>query len=129
MIVLDSSAAVDFLLARPAGEWVGRLLSEVDRVHAPHLLDVEVLGGLRKQVRIGELSPRRAGEALSDFRQMRVKRYPHLPFLEEIWELRHNITASDAAFVTLAEALRFPLVTTDFGLAGAPGLRIPVLTP
>src|SRR5207244_13197010 len=118
-----------YLRALPPGDWVEDQLREVDRVHAPHLLDIEVLGGLRKQVQIGDVSARRAEQALSDFQRLKVRRYPHVPFLTRIWELRHNITASDAAFVVLAEALALPLVTTDFGLAGAPGLRITVLTP
>ncbi len=129
MIVLDSSAAVDYLLARAPGEWVEEQLRKVDRVHAPHLLDIEVVGGLRKQVQIGEVSPRRAEQALSDFQELRVRRYPHFPFLGQIWELRHNFTASDAAFVALAEALGASLVTTDLSLAAAPGLRIPILSP
>ena len=129
MIVLDSSATVDYLLALPPGEWVANQLRDVDLVHAPHVIDIEVLGALRRLFLSGDVSARRAGEALADFRQLRVRRYPLLPFLANIWAMRRNLSTSDAAFVALAEALGLPLVTTDFRLAGAPGLRITVLTP
>jgi predicted nucleic acid-binding protein len=129
VIVLDSSAAVDYLIARGPGDWVEARLNEVDEVHAPFLLDVEVVGALRKRLQAGELARRRAEDALADFQDLRVRRYPHLPFLARMWELRDNLTTSDAAFVALAEALGMPLVTTDLALAGAPGPRIPILSP
>jgi predicted nucleic acid-binding protein len=129
VIVLDSSAAVEYLLASEIGEWVEAQLVHVDRVHAPYLLDIEVTGALRKQVLLGEVSYDLAEQALSDFRDLRVRRYRHLPFLERIWELRHNLTAPDAAFVALTEALGASLVTTDLSLASAPGLRVSILTP
>jgi predicted nucleic acid-binding protein len=129
VIVLDSSAAIDYLIGRGAGEWVETQLRDLDEVHAPHLLDVEVVGALRRRLQAGELSRRRAQDALADFQDLRVRRYPHRPFLHRMWELRDNLTASDAVFVALAEALAFPLVTTDRALATAPGPRIPVLAP
>jgi predicted nucleic acid-binding protein len=129
VIVLDSSAAVDYLLAHAAGEWVEEQLRVEDRVHAPHLLDVEVVGALRKRVHRGELAVGRAEEALADFRDMRVRRYPHRPFLSRMWQLRENVTASDAAYVALAGVLGMPLVTTDLRLANAPGLTIEIRTP
>ena len=129
MIVLDTSAAVDYLLAYEPAAWVEEQLRNAERVHAPHLLDVEVVGGLRKQVQAGLVTARRADAALSDFMDMRVRRYPHRPFLGRMWRLRHNLTAGDAAFAALAEALGMPLVTTDLRLAAAPGLRIEIRTP
>lgn len=129
MIVLDSSAAVDFLIGSDVGGWVDARLRNVDEVHAPHLLDVEVLGALRRGVQTAALSRRRAEEALADFEELRVRRYPHFPFLARMWELRQNLTAPDAAFVALAEALALPLLTTDRALASAPGPRIPILAP
>ena len=48
-------------------------------------------------------------------------RYAHESFLPRIWELRENLTAFDAAYVTLAELLDTPLVTCDTRLANAPG--------
>ena len=129
MIVLDSSAAIDFLLAYEPAGWVEEQLREADGLHAPHLLDVEVAGGLRKQVLARLLTARRADEAISDFEDLLVRRYSHRPLLRNMWELRHNLTASDAAFVALADALGMPLVTTDLRLARTPGLRIEIRTP
>jgi predicted nucleic acid-binding protein len=129
VIVLDSSAAVDYLLVRSLGEWVEGQIEHAERVHAPHLLDVEVLGAIRQRVRLGEVSRRRGEEAIAALQDLRVRRYGHVPFLTRMWELRQNLTAGDAVFVALAEALRMPLITTDYALAGAPGPRIQIITP
>jgi predicted nucleic acid-binding protein len=129
VIVLDSSAAVDYLAGTAAADWVTETLLANPEIHAPHLLDIEVLGSLRKLVLTRRLSAVRAAEAVDDFRFLAVKRYPHVPLVERVWELRETVTASDAAFVALAEALDAPLVTTDLRLARAPGLRAQLLTP
>jgi predicted nucleic acid-binding protein len=129
VIVLDSAAAVDYLLTRTTGAWVDEQLRDADSVHAPHILDVEVVGALRKRVQLGDVTTARAEAALSDFRQLRVTRYPHRPFLERMWELRQNLRASDAVFIALAQVLALPLVTTDLRLARAPGLDIEIRTP
>jgi predicted nucleic acid-binding protein len=129
VIVLDSSAAVDFLVSGHRGEWVAGQLEAVDEAHAPHVLDVEVVAALRTLVSHGTLSPELAGHALEDLEQMNVIRYPHVPLLPKMWELRDNLSAADAAFVVLAEALALPLVTTDLRLVGAPGLGIEIRTP
>jgi predicted nucleic acid-binding protein len=68
------------------------------------------------------MTDQRAHEALADFLDLPVTRYPHQPFLDRIWELRHNLTAYDAAYVALAEVLHAPLITCDRALALAPGL-------
>jgi predicted nucleic acid-binding protein len=129
VIVLHSAAAVDYLLTRTAGAWVEEQLRDADRVHSPHVLDIEVVGAIRKRFQLGDLTVERAEEALLDFRQLRVTRYPHRPFLARMWDLRENVTASDAAFVALAQALALPLITTDLRLARAPGLGIEIRTP
>jgi predicted nucleic acid-binding protein len=129
VIVLDSSAALDYLLSVGPGEWVEGQLEVVDRAHAPHVIDVEVLGGLRKHVLDGRVTASRAEGALRHFRQLRIRRYPHRPLIGRMWELRHNLTASDAAFVALAGALSVPLVTTDLRLARAPRLGVEIRTP
>lgn len=121
MLVLDSSAAVHALAANaPDQELVARLGDDGD-LHAPHLLDVELLHALRGLVRGGELSADRAADARADFAELTITRYGHAALAPRIWELRDNLTAYDAAFVTLAEALQVPLVTCDTRLAGAPG--------
>lgn len=91
-------------------------------VHAPHLLDLEVAHTLRRQSLQGNLSANRGIEAMTDFADIRMTRYPHTSLLERIWALRHNLTAYDAAYVALAEVLGAPLVTRDARLAQASGI-------
>ena len=121
MIVLDSSAAVDYLVGhRRQAEWVRALLVENDDIHVPHVLDVEVVGAIARLARTGAISVALAEEALFDLSHLDVSRYPHLLLLPRMWALRENVTAHDAAFVALAETLEAPLVTTDQRLAKAP---------
>ena len=68
-----------------------------------------------------QISDERAEDALSDFAELALVRYRHQPFNDRVWELRHNITAYDATFIALAEALSAPLITCDARLAAAPG--------
>jgi predicted nucleic acid-binding protein len=124
VIVLDASAVVDYVL------WIGaapRIASRISRtgeaIHAPYLLDIEVAHALRRYSLRGALSPERGAQALVDLADLRLRRYPHLPLLPRIWELRANLSAFDAAYVALAEALDAPLVTSDAALARAPGHR------
>ena len=84
---------------------------------------------LRRFVHGGLLGPARARLALDDFVDLDLKRYAHLPFLDRIWELRVNLTTSDATFVALAEALAAPLVTTDRRLGRAPTKHVTIVTP
>ena len=123
MIVLDASAAVAVLLNFGAGapRIRERIVRADDGLHAPHLFEVEVLHALRRHNLGGALPAKRARLALNRLRQTRLIRYPHTLFLGQIWELRENLTAYDAAYVALAEALDAPLVTMDARLAQAPG--------
>ena len=122
MIVVDASALVEILLNRPSGKRLAYRLRDPDEaVHVPHLIDLEIAQTLRRYQATGEMSPLRAGQALLAFVQMPLERHPHWPFLDRIWELRRNLTAYDAAYVALAEALDAPLLTCDRALASAPG--------
>ncbi len=122
MIVLDASAAVDWLLQTPAGCQVeNRIFSRNESLHAPHLLDLEVAQVLRRLARQGVISNRRAEEAVRDLVDLRVNRYAHAVFLPRIWQLRQNMSAYDAAYVVLAEQLGATLVTRDQRLAAAAG--------
>ncbi len=123
MLVLDSSAALAALISEPPNSaLVARLSSDGD-LHAPHLIDVEVTHALRRLVRHGELSDSRAQRAREDFQEVTIVRYPHGALLDRMWELRDNLSAYDAAFVALSEALGAPLVTRDSRLAKASGHR------
>src|SRR5215469_69870 len=122
MIVLDASAYVDWLLQTPPGQSIGnRIVSQPESLHAPHLLDLEVSQVLRRLVHQGSLSTQRANEAMRDFLDLRITRYPHFLLLPRIWQLRHNLSAYDGAYVALAEQLRAALITRDSRLASAPG--------
>jgi len=101
---------------------VDRLKSE-DQWNAPHLIDVEFLNALRRLVFTGLVTDERAAYARADFADLTIERFPHEPFAERIWELRHNLTAYDAAYVALSEELEVPLITCDAGPAGAPGIQ------
>lgn len=122
MIVLDASATVDWLLQTPAGRHIEqRIYSAKNSLHAPHLLDIEVTQVFRRLVREGAVSAQRAEEALQDLLDLRLVRYPHWLVLPKVWQLRHNLSAYDAAYVALAEKLGAPLITRDGRLATAPG--------
>ena len=122
MIVLDASAAVDWLLQTPAGRRIEeRLYSRKESLHAPHLLDLEVTQVLRRLERQGIIGGSRAEEAVRDLFDLRIHRYPHFVFLTRVWQLRNNLSAYDAAYVVLAEELKATLITRDNRLANAAG--------
>jgi predicted nucleic acid-binding protein len=122
VIVVDASAALELLLGTPRGRaLVGRFFAPGETLHAPHLIDVEVAQVLRRYAFLGEVSPERGRQVLADLADLPLSRYPHTVFLPRVWELRHNATAYDAAYLALAEALDAPLVTADARLASAPG--------
>ncbi len=120
MIVLDASAAVDWLLQTSSGQRIEeRIYSRNDTLHAPHLLDLEVTQVLRRLTQQGAVSRTRADEAIRDLLDMRLTRYPHDVLLPRIWQLRHNLSAYDAAYIALAEELGAPLITRDSRLASS----------
>ena len=122
MIVLDASAAVDWLLQAAAAQRIeSRIFSRNPSLPAPELLDLEVAQVLRRLVREGALSASRAEAAIEDLLDLRITRYPHSMLLPRIWQLRHNLSAYDAAYVVLAEKLGATLLTRDARLASAAG--------
>ena len=124
MIVVDASALLEFLLQPPLGIRVeARLFRDEDEFHSPHLLDVEVTQALRRLVRAGEVSADRAAEAIEDLIDLDIHRHAHLDLLTRAWKLRENVTAYDAMYVALAEALDATVVTCDTPLANARGHR------
>jgi predicted nucleic acid-binding protein len=126
MLVVDTSAVVAVLVGRPPDRRLTDRLGADGDLHVPHLLDVELLHALRRLVRTGQLSEERAADARADFAELAVVRYGHQALADRAWELRDNLTAYDATFVALAEALAVPLVTCDARLARAPSHRAAV---
>lgn len=121
MIVIDASAALEILLQTPAAPSIEmRILNPGETLHAPHLIDVEVAQVLRRYAISKTIDAQRCRMALDDWLQFPVIRYAHDHLLPRAWALRANMTAYDAVYVALAEALGAPLLTHDSRLAGAP---------
>ncbi len=124
MIVVDASALLEFLLQTPLGTLVeARLFRDYVEFHSPHLVDVDITQALRRLVRMGDVSADRATQMLADLGGFDLHRHAHLDLLPRAWVLRENITAYDAMYVALAEALGAPIVTCDELLSRAPGHR------
>ncbi len=122
MIVADASAILELLLrTSAAAEIESRLFRRGETTHVPALLDLEVAQVLRRYVARGELKPSRAQAALRLLIGFPMERYTHEILLSRIWELRENLTAYDAAYVVLAEALECELVTCDGRLGRSSG--------
>lgn len=122
MIVLDASAAVELVLQTPRAERIAaRALRPAERLHAPHLIDIEVAQAIRRLVRAKEITASRAEVALSDFQDLAIQRHEHRPLLRRVWGLRASLSAYDAAYIALAEALAAPMLTCDAKLARAHG--------
>jgi predicted nucleic acid-binding protein len=122
MIVIDTSAAIDWMLQTPTGQRIAhRIFSRGETLHTVHLLDLEFLQVLRRLVRERTLTARRAEEALEDLGAVRVTRYAPSLLLRRVWQLRSNLSAYDASYVALAEELKAPLITRDRRIAAAPG--------
>lgn len=120
MIVVDASAVVEVLLqnakADIAEQW---LLNPQRSKHAPHLLDMEVAHSIRRYATAGLIDAELGRAALGNLLAFSIRRYPHQALLPRIWDLRHNMSAYDAAYVALAELLEAPLLTFDARLASA----------
>jgi predicted nucleic acid-binding protein len=122
LIVLDASALLEILLRTPLAErLIDRALEASERLHAPHLLDVEVTQVLRRLVQRKELTVARAEQALDDLSKLVIERHEHQSLVGRVWQLRDSLSAYDGIYVALAEALAAPLLTCDAKLAGAHG--------
>lgn len=120
MIIVDASTLLEALLRTSSAEAVEkRLFAAGETLHAPHLLDIEVTQVIRRHTIAGEVSEERGSAALADLIDFPIRRYPHGILLPRVWELRNTLTAYDAVYVALAEALDAPLLTRDRRLAAA----------
>ncbi len=123
--VLDASAVIELVLGTRSGMEILKRISDPQlSLHSPELVDIEVLNTLRRYELADIVRPDRVAHAIDNLSDLDMRRHPHGPFLSRIWSWRYNLTSYDAAYVTLAEGLDAPLLTTDARLARAP--RLPV---
>jgi predicted nucleic acid-binding protein len=120
---VDASAFVEVLLRSGRAAAVARAVIGFDMA-APDLLNVEVLSTLRRLERAGTLSAGRAAQAVQDLSRAPLYLLPTHGLLGDMWAMRANVSAYDAAYIALARALRCHLVTGDARLAHAPGIGI-----
>jgi predicted nucleic acid-binding protein len=123
LIVVDASAVVSALAGAPDIRAVAHRRFAGEQLHAPHLVDLEVVSRLRRGVFEGRLELAKALAVVRDLESFRIEKYPHRVLLLRIWQLRDNVSAYDASYVALAELLGAVLVTADGRLARAPGPR------
>jgi predicted nucleic acid-binding protein len=120
MIVIDASALLEALLRTPDARAVDRWLFEPgQRLHAPHLIDVEVAQATRRLTLSGEVNDARGRGVLTNLADLAIDRHSHGPLLPRAWQLRDNFSAYDAVYVALAELIDAPLLTRDRRLASA----------
>jgi predicted nucleic acid-binding protein len=123
VIVLDTSALVEFLVGGDEVAERVRAAANGEQLAAPHAVDLECASTLRGLVISDKLPADEGKRALDLLGMMTLKRYDHIPLLRRIWELRHNMWPYDAAYVALAESLSVELVTVDSKLGGVPGVK------
>ena len=130
MIVLDASLVVELITNGPLADSIRTHLAASDGPFiVPHLLDVEVLSAIRRMT-AGKRAPAPyAAVWIKGLAALPATRYSHTPLIPRIWELRHNFTAYDAAYIALAEALDAVLYTADDKLAGGHRARVVVFAP
>ena len=126
MKVIDSSVLVPALSDDGSQGDQARASMRNDQLAAPGLIDVEVVSALRRLVRTEVVGVDRAQNAIDDLPFSPVIRAPHVRLVARVWELRDNLSAYDASYVALAEAMNCPLLTADRKLASAPGIRCEV---
>jgi len=128
-VVVDASVVVAALVdAGPAGTWAEVLLQS-EPLAAPHLMPVEAANIVRRAAIAGDISTDVAALAHMDLTTLPVELFPYEPFAPRVWELHRNLTAYDAWYVSLAEALGARLATLDGKLRRSPGPRCRFLAP
>ena len=127
--MLGASASAELLLGRPPAPVVA---AHAFDLHAPHLLDVEVLSVVRRLVVSGQASVQRGEEAIDDLFALPIERYPTDVLVRRAWDHRDNFSAYDATYLALAEALApepAPILTADgrFARAARAHAAVPVI--
>lgn len=117
-LVVDTSLIIYALSEAQHDDVLRKRLSAPRVLHAPHLIDFEISNSLRGLTLGGKLSAARADDIRADFAELRIERFPGGVLAGRMWELRHNYSAYDAAYIALAELLACPLLTGDAKLMG-----------
>jgi predicted nucleic acid-binding protein len=121
MIVLDASVLLELALGTPRGQRIAGMIQDPTiGLHAPHLVDIEVMQVLRRLERSGEINNATAKQAIRGVLELDIERHAHVDLLDRVWQLRKNATAYDAVYLALAEALDATLLTCDKRLARSP---------
>lgn len=123
MLVVDASCLYEVVADGTFAESVRRRLAVDPDQAAPHIVDIEVLGVIRRDHQLGKLDATAAAQAVEDLRDWPGERFGHQPLLDRVWALRGTVRGWDATYVALAEALGATLLTLDARLAAAPGPR------
>ena len=127
MIVLDASVVVELLTNGRHADAIRReLANRAESFLVPHLIDVEVTSALRRLAMEQRIDGHRSGQLLEGLAALPAERYAHTPLIGRMWELRHQFTACDAAYLALAEATGAVLYTCDRKLRGGHRARVVV---
>lgn len=126
MLIVDASCLYAIVAGKPVGQWIRARVAEDESQAAPHIVDVEVFGAIRREFRLGLLDRTAANQAVEELRDWPGERYGHRALLDRAWELRDNVRGWDAMYVALAEALDATLITCDERLGRASGVRCPI---
>ena len=121
MLIVDASTLYEVVTTTARGRVIDLRLQQDSNWAAPHIVDVEVFGVIRRDFRLGRLDRTGASLGLQNLRSWPGERFGHRAFLERAWDFRNNVRGSDAMYVALAEALNGTLITTDQRLARAAG--------
>lgn len=129
MLVVDASCLYEVLIDGVRSEAVRQSMVSDPDLSAPHVVDVEVLGIIRRDRMLGRLDPTAASQAVEDLREWPGERFGHRALIARAWELRHRVRTWDAFYVALAEALDGTLLTLDRRLSRVSGLHCQVVVP
>ena len=119
MIVVDASIVLKIFMDDLKDNEIERKLEISDGLIAPQIIDVEVINGIRKNLRLGNITQVRAAQAILDLQAFPVERMETVLLISRIWQLRNNFTPYDASYVALAEDYQVPFLTRDLKLAAA----------
>lgn len=123
MLIVDASCLYEVVADGTLAESVRQRMAADPDHAAPHVVDVEVIGVIRRHHSLGRLDDTAAAQAVEDLREWPGERFGHQPLLDRVWALRDSVRGWDAAYVALAEALGGTLLTLDARLAAATGPR------